>query len=106
MDLPRLSTSVRRITILTRDESGAVVPVVVFNRSKRKKKGTRGLRSAERIARHLAEASSEATSRYLADHRKSNRKRRDGWLRDLNLNLVQSGRKGWKKVDPLGLFNT
>jgi hypothetical protein len=106
MDLPRLSPTVRRITILSRDESGAVVPVVVFNRSRNKKKGMRGLRSAERLTRNLAEASSVATSRYLSGHRKSNRKRRDGWIRDLNLNLVQSGRKGWTKVDPLRVFGS
>lgn len=105
MDLPRLSRTVRRITILNKDEAGNVVPVVVFDKGRKKKQGTRALKQAERVARGWAEAASDATSVYLRAHKKANRKRRDGWLRDLNISLMQAGRKGLKKLDPSRLLD-
>src|SRR5262245_32059885 len=100
MDLPRLGRTVRRITILNRDDAGNVVPVVVFDKRRKKKSGTRALKPIERLARQFVEASSSATTRYLKAHKKANRKRKNGWMRDLNLNVVQAGRKGLRKLDP------
>jgi hypothetical protein len=104
MDLPRLSRTVRRITILNRDESGDIVPVVVFDRGRKKKGDTRALKPIERLTRKWAEAGSTVAAQYLSRHKKANRKRRNGWMRDLNVNLVQAGRKGLRKVDPVRLF--
>ena len=105
MDLPRFRPTVRRITILNRDETGQIVPVVVFDKARRKKKGTRALRPAERLARRLVEASAIVADNYLGTHKKANKKRRDGWLRDMNVNVIRAGRKGWKKLDPASLIN-
>lgn len=105
MDLPRLSRTVRRITILNRDDAGNIVPVVVFDKARKKKSGARALKPVERLARRVVEASSIATAQYLKAHKKANRKRKNGWMRDLNLNVVQAGRKGLRKLDPGRLFN-
>lgn len=104
MDMPRLSKSVRQITVLQRDQAGVVAPVVVFKRSRGKKKGTKLVRPIERIARSLAEASDAATGTYLSRHKKSNRKRRDGWVRDVPTNLAKAGRNAFKEVRPAALF--
>ena len=104
MDMPRLSRTVRRITMLTRDDTGNVVPVVLFRRGRKSKKGSTALRGVERVARRFGEATNAATERYLDRHKKSNKKRKDGWLRDANLNLTRAGQKGWKKFDLGGLF--
>ena len=105
MDLPRVSRAVRRVTILSRDESGSVVPVVVFSRRRKKKKSSRPLRPLEEFTRQWAEAGSRTGNNYLARHKKSNRKRRDGWLIDVNGNLLRAGQKGLRKIDPTRLFN-
>ena len=98
MDLPRLSKTVRRITVLQQDASGAITPVTVFTRGRKKKKGSRLLRPGEAAVRMFAEVSDKATSTYLRRHKKSNRKRRDGWVRDTPANLVDAGQKALKEV--------
>jgi uncharacterized protein DUF6312 len=100
MDLTR---SIRRIIILNRDDSGQVVPAIVFERGRKKKKGTRLLRPLERLTRRWAEANNVVSERYIRDHREANVKRRDGWVRAFNRNIVRANRKGLKKLDPARL---
>ena len=100
MDMPRLSKSVKRVTVLQRDANGIVSPVVVFKRKRSKKKGTQMLRPVERVMRSLAETGDAATGTYLRRHKKSNRKRKDGWVRDVPGNFVKAGRKGMKELRP------
>jgi hypothetical protein len=100
MDMPRLSKSVKRITVLQKDANGNTSPVVVFKRKRGKKKGTQMLRPVERVMRSLAETSDAATGTYLRRHKKSNRKRKDGWVRDVPGNFVKAGRKGIKELRP------
>ena len=104
MDMPRLSKSVRQITVLQRDQTGAIAPVVVFKRRRGKKKSTRFVRPLEKITRSLAEASDAATGTYLKRHKKSNRKRRDGWVRDVPTNVVKANRKAMKEIRPAAFF--
>lgn len=103
MDLTDAGRSIRRITILDRDDSGQVVPLVVFERGRKKKKGTRALRPLERLTRRWAEASNIASERYVRDHREANLKRRDGWIRKFHRNVFRANRKGLKKLDPARL---
>jgi hypothetical protein len=105
MDIPRVSDSVRRITVLRKDASGVVVPVTLYQRSA-SKKGTRGFRMFERATRRLMEAQAKGAQSYLSRHNKSNEKKKDGWLRDFNLNLIRASRKGTKalKLDRLISF--
>jgi hypothetical protein len=105
MDLPRLSRSVRRITILERDANGDVTPSVVFKRDRGRKKSSAAIRPFERVVRAYADSGEALTRTYLRRHKKSNRKRRDGWLRDYLLNATKAGRKGINELDPGRLFN-
>lgn len=89
---------VKRITILGPDTNGAHAPVQVFKEKRKAKKGTRGLRGVEKVARRALNAQSTMVSDYLDRHKRSNRKRRDGWLRDLSVNAVRANRKGMKKL--------
>jgi hypothetical protein len=104
MDMPRLSKSVKRITVLQRDANGNASPVVVFKRKRNKKNGSKMLRPVERVMRSLAETGDAATGTYLRRHKKSNRKRKDGWVRDVPGNYVKAGRKGIKELRPAALF--
>jgi hypothetical protein len=99
MEALRLGKSVRRITVLERDgASGEFAPVVIFRNNKKKRKTSRAMRPLEKVVRRIVDAQESAADRYLARHNKSNRKRRDGWIRDLNLNMVRASRKGAKQL--------
>lgn len=103
MDLPRLSKRIKRITVFERDAAGSLRPVVVFNRRRRKKKQARALKPAERLVRTMSNGSDSFASSYARRHRKSNRKNRNGWLRDLPLNLSRAATKGLKEYDVVRL---
>lgn len=76
---------------------GGSQPIVLV-RLKRRKKVSRRLRSLERTVDQLTSASNTFSSVYQSRHRESNRKKKDGWLRDLNDNLFRSLRKARKKI--------
>ncbi len=75
----------------------------VVRRQKRKKL-SKGTRVFEKLTRGLARANIRGGNEYLYRHRRSNRKRRDGWLRDLSENLMRGNRKGRKKLKLSKLF--
>jgi hypothetical protein len=58
-----------------------------------RKKQSKMLRPLERRIRRLARRESRALSMYLALHDRSNRKKRNGWIRDLGRNLRKVIRK-------------
>ena len=99
LDTPRLSKTVRRITIFDRDSTGSLRPVVLFDRKRKNKKQTKGLKPIERVVRTIADANERFGSTYLRRHRRSNRKRRDGWLRDMPVNVLRAGNKGLKEYE-------
>jgi hypothetical protein len=98
MDMPRLSKSVRRVTVLQPDANGIVAPVVVFRRDRKKKKQSAYVKPFEQFGRSLVEVSDTTTGDYLRRHKKSNRKHRDGWIRDAATNLMRANSKGAKKL--------
>jgi hypothetical protein len=89
----------KKITVVTKDPSGKVKSVVRFRQTGRKKKGTPGLRSLDNLVRRLARAEVAMEQSYLSRHDRSNEERPDGWLLDLESNLVNAARKGLKKLD-------
>jgi hypothetical protein len=103
MDLPRLSKQIRKITVFERDATGSLRPVVVFNRRRSKKKQSRALRPIERLVRTVSDGNDGFAGAYTRRHRKSNRKNRNGWLRDLPLNLSRAASKGLKEYDVVRL---
>lgn len=78
--------------------------VRVRRKGKKRKKGSKRLRGLERAVDQLADAGSTFSSEYRARHRRSNRKKKDGWLRDLDKNLPRSARKARKKIKPKKVF--
>jgi hypothetical protein len=89
---------VRRITTFGKDPSGTLVPVTVYRQSKAKKKGSRLLRPIETAVRQWASAAEASAAKYLEEHRRSSRKCRDGWVRDLPSNTWKASRKGAKQL--------
>ena len=104
MDSPRFPRSVRRITILKKDGSDVVVALTVFRRPRARKKGSRLLRPLETAVRRWADTAETSAAQYLDEHRKSSRKRRDGWLRDLPENTFNATRTGAKRLKAYRVF--
>jgi hypothetical protein len=94
----KMIKGVKRITILGQNTSGDQSAVQVYKVKRKSKKGTRGLRGIEKAARRVLTAQNTQVSDYLDRHKRSNGKRRDGWLRDAAVNVVRSHRKGMKKL--------
>jgi hypothetical protein len=107
MDIPRVSSSVRRITVLEKDASGHLRPTMVYKRGTSKgKKGTWPIRYFERVTRRIADAQAKSGQSYLSRHVRSNRKEKDGWARDFPVNVIRASQKGTKalKLDRLFSF--
>lgn len=103
----KLPKSVKRITILRADgvDGSGGGDRVVVRKKKKKKKQSKGLTKIfERMTRRTAKAGSKTSSRYLSRHNRSNRKRRDGWVRDLSYNMMRAGRTGGKEFQLSKLF--
>lgn len=95
MDL-RLNKTVRRIIVLAPAEGQAVT--VYKGKRRKKKKGSRMMRPLEKATRRLGKATRQSARTYLARHGKSNRKKKDGWLRDINYNVYRAALKHAKTL--------
>ena len=100
MDMPRLSKSIRRVTVLKSDGRDGIQAVTIFKQRRKRKKGTAAFRPLERLARTLAKATDASAGTYLRRYKKSNRKRRDGWIRDMPINSMRASRKALKELSP------
>ena len=91
--------SIRRIAVIQDLPQGGTSPTVVFSKKgRKKKKQSVGFASVERVVRRLSEANSDFGTDYLRRHKRSNRKKRDGWMRDLGNNVFRATRKGGKRL--------
>ncbi|HUQ08553.1 MAG TPA: hypothetical protein VM261_38945 [Kofleriaceae bacterium] len=92
----RFSPTIRRVTILSRNSEGQVAPTLIYESEKKKKRQSRSIEPMEAFVRRAADGMKQCAESYAARHRQSNEKRRDGWVRDLNSNVMRAGRRGAK----------
>jgi hypothetical protein len=96
-----LDESVTNITVLKSDEDFGGRTETIYDKSakskKRKKKGkkkgkkhSKFLSPYEKYVRELAKRQDEATHTYVKRHKRSNRKKKDGWLKDFVKNYSKS----------------
>lgn len=98
MDLRPLK-GVRSITLVARGTDGARVATTLYEtKRKKRKKGSPGLCEVDRLVRRSARAQKAIIDTYQERHDRSNRKRRDGWLDDLNRNVFKANAKGLRKL--------
>jgi hypothetical protein len=91
----RVSKGIKRISI---PQAGAGMAMIVYKaKGKKKKKQSFGLKAFDKLLRRSAKAQQTFASEYRDRHDRSNRKKRDGWFRDLSWNLSRSGDKARKK---------
>lgn len=95
----RVGKGIRRVILLTPDESGALTPTTVYRqRRRKKKKGSPGLRELDKMVKTVAESQRAFSDTLLKRRQQSNRKRKDGWLRDLGQNVFKASNKSWRKM--------
>src|SRR6187549_2578282 len=94
VDLGRLA---RRVTVVPAKGSEAS-PVLIYERKRKKKKGTSLFRPMDKMMRTAMAAERTYAEDYLRRHRKSNAKKKDGWMRDAFYNNMRAGRKAMKEL--------
>lgn len=95
-----MATSAKRVTVLGKNPDGtfSVKSESVLESGKNKKKGTKGLGLVDKIVRTGVNVGTTSGSAYLSRHKKSNQKKKDGWLKDAPVNVIRAGLKGVKQV--------
>lgn len=86
---------VKRITVVS-IEGGAFE--TVYKKKRKKRKISRWLKPMERRDRRMARAMKAFSDEWLERHNRSNRKRKDGWMRDGRRNFMRANRKAYKKL--------
>jgi hypothetical protein len=90
--------AVRRIVVLQQDPAGGYAPVTVYRKNKKRKKQSRLVKPLEKRFRKLSDAAATMTESYNARHRRSNEKKKNGWIKDLSKNVRKAARKGRKSA--------
>jgi hypothetical protein len=88
---------IKRVTVIKRDGRGQIVSRDAYEGERKAKKQSKGLRPLERQLRKILEFRSDVIGNYLERHRRSNEKKRDGWLSDLPSNMIRAVRKSKPK---------
>jgi hypothetical protein len=101
MELTRMRKAVRSVTRLQTDKNGVVTSATrLYETDKPNKKQRKGVKEVGKGVRKAHSAVQTIGEEYIARHNRSNRKKRDGWAKDLPTNMVKAARKGAKKVKP------
>ena len=78
------------------------VKVLVFKKkSKKKYKRSRGTKQIEEAARRMVDSNGTILTTYLKRHKASNRKSRDGWVKDMPINVFKANQKAVHRIKPL-----
>ena len=88
---------IRRVTILKRSGK-ATEATTVYREPRRRRKSSALISPIEHAARRLVRAQIVWGQEALRRHNRSNRRRRDGWLLDVPVNLAESGRKAFNEA--------
>lgn len=90
--------AIQRVTVLELDGAGRTTTTLIYRKKRKKKRNSRRLRDLEDFTKDAFKAKQNQVDTYLDRHRKSNRKKKNGWLKDLPTNLVKAQRKGLRKL--------
>ncbi|MGD1808026.1 hypothetical protein ACP6PL_21690 [Dapis sp. BLCC M126] len=96
---------IKSVTVLQSDEDFGGTPETLYGKSagkrkKKKKKQSRALKPAEKMIFSMAKKYDKASKEYRDRHEKSNRKKKNGWIKDLAKNYSKS----YGKVGGMGMM--
>jgi len=90
---------VKSITVTGGDDEDAEREVrVVYRRRGARKRGSPGVRHMDKLVRRLASANKAFAGKYLSRHDLSNKRRRNGWLRDIVSNTSRAIAPAARKI--------
>jgi hypothetical protein len=92
-----MAAFVQRVTLVNLDVPGDTETVQKSKR-KKKRKVSGFLKPMAKRDRRMARASKAFSDEWLSRMDRSNRKRRNGWLRDAPVNLMRANRKATKRL--------
>jgi len=81
-----MKKAIESITHLQTDDSNGISAKQIYKK-KKKKKGSFSIVPTEKIVLKMIKISQSSLKCYTKRHKKSNQKKRDGWLLDLGPNL-------------------
>jgi hypothetical protein len=93
-----MTRGVEEVIVLRRDEQGRLRTRTIYRRHTKKKKGTPPVSTVGRVVRKIVSGYETAAKVYLNRHDESNRKKSDGWVRDLSYNTYRAARRGYRKI--------
>ena len=94
---------VKRIIIpASAQASGGVIKLKGKRRKRRKQ--SKGFKFLEKLTRRGATSTGSIYDQYLKRHKRSNRKKKDGWIKDLSKNTFTAVRRGRKRFKLSRLF--
>ncbi|MFN0141327.1 MAG: hypothetical protein ACKVQW_14720 [Pyrinomonadaceae bacterium] len=96
-DRPRRGVPFKSVILLTPLEDGTAEAGIYYEK-KRKRRVSKRWRSIDKVIRRLGSAQRTAASDFLDRHDRSNKKKKNGGLRNLIKNFSRSQRKGRKKL--------
>merc|ERR1711872_65138 len=90
---------VKSITVLQSEDDFGGAPEVLYGsspgkRKKKKKKQARALRPTEKMVFSMAKRYDKATKEYRDRHERSNRKKKNGWIKDFAKNYKAMNKLG------------
>jgi hypothetical protein len=94
----KLGKPIRRVTLVRIEPSGAVNTTQLYTQRGRKRRQSAALRPMERLTRRMARALADGAQLYVNLHDQSNRKKRNGWSRDILRNTARTRRRMWRTL--------
>jgi hypothetical protein len=88
---------IKRIIIPASAQPGGGSETIEIKAQSKRKKQSKGFKFFEKLTRRSMRASGSIYDEYMKRHDRSNRKKKDGWLKDLNKNTLTAIRKGRKR---------
>ncbi|MFN3647978.1 MAG: hypothetical protein ACK47B_00250 [Armatimonadota bacterium] len=104
MNTLKLPRSVKSVVILDNNPVDCRPRVLVSDDRRKPKKSSKALRGLEKAIHRMSLAQTAASSAYLSRHRRSNARKKDGWLKDLGVNVPKAARTGMKRLKIQRLF--
>jgi hypothetical protein len=89
---------VKSITVADGDEGEGREARIVYKRKGAKKRGSPGLRKLDKLVRRVANANETFAGKYLSRHDRSNKRRKNGWLRDIVSNTARAIAPAARKI--------
>lgn len=89
-------SAVKSAVVLAPGADGQMAATVY--RQRRKRRVSKTWRPVEKAIRRLSTAQATAIGTYLDRHERSNRKKKDGWVKDFGDNVVKAARRGSRKL--------